>query len=549
MRINWQQLNYNINWLRYDLIAGITTAAVVIPKAMAFAAIAGLPVEIGIYTALVPMIIYALLGSAKQLSVSTTTTIAILTAAEMAAIAPNGASGELIIIAAVLAFLVGVFLLLASLLRLGFLANFISAPVLTGFKAGIAIVIIVDQLPKIFGLHITKGNFIYNIITIIQHLPAASIATLILAILSLIIIFGMEWFFPRMPAPLLVLVIGIFGSFFLGFQHRGISLIGAIPAGLPSFSLVKFSLIEKLWPGALGIALISFTESIAAGKLFVEHGEIGPNANRELFALGAANLIGSFFQTMPAGGGTSQTVINNHAGAKTQVAELVTAILAILVLLFLTPLISKIPNATLAAIVIATSVLLLNPAEFIAILKIRKLEFAWAIAALIGVILFGVLNGIAVAILLSLLTLIYQANHPPVYVLGRKKGTHDVFRPLKDHPNDETFSGMLIIRTEGRLTFASIPQTRAKFNKLIGRYKPKVLVLDLSAVPDIEYTALLNLIEAEERLQKQGIELQLASLNPEALEVVRRSDLGKRLGDARMFFNLEEAVNTFSQKK
>jgi high affinity sulfate transporter 1 len=545
MNVSWWLLNYNRKWLRFDLIAGLTSAAVVIPKAMAFAVIAGLPVEIGLYTALVPMIIYALLGTSKQLSVSTTTTIAILVAAEIAAIAPNAAPNELIMVAITLAFMVGAFLILASFLRLGFLANFISAPVLTGFKAGIAVVIIVDQIPKLLGIHAVKGSFIHNILSIVHHLPATSVATLILAAISLIIIFGIERFFPRIPAPLLAIILGIIGTAIFGFHHHGIKLVGAIPTGLPSFGVVKLSLLQKLWPGALGIALMSFTESIAAGKALLAHDDPTPNANRELFALGVANFIGSFFQVMPAGGGTTQTVVNSRAGARSQTAELITAVFVILVLLFLTPMVSKIPYATLAAVVVATSIVLLNPADFYAILKIRKTEFIWALVALIGVILFGVLNGILIAIILSILTLIYQANHPPVYALGRKKGTKDVFRSLENHPDDETFSGLLIVRTEGMLNFASIPRTKDKFNNLITKYNPKVVLIDLSAVSDIEYTALLRFIKVEEKLRERGIELQLAALNPKVLEVVRRSILGKRLGTKRMFFNVEEALKSY----
>ncbi len=515
---------------------------------MAFAVIAGLPVEIGLYTALIPMMIYALLGTSKNLSVSTTTTIAILSAVEISMVAPGAATNELIMVAITLAFMVGAFLILASFLRLGFLANFISAPVLTGFKAGIAVVIIVDQLPKLLGIHIAQGNFIQNLLSIAHHLPATNLATLVLAVITLIIIFGSEYFFPRLPAAFFAIILGIAGAFMLGFHLHGIKLVGAIPAGLPSFSGIKFSLLEKLWPGALGIALMSFTESIAAGKAFLAHDDEEPNPNRELFALGAANLIGSFFQSMPAGGGTSQTVVNSHAGAKSQASEIITALFAILVLLFLTPMVSKLPYASLAAVVVAMTVVLLNPAEFYAILKIRKIEFFWAIAALVGVILFGVLNGVLFAVAVSILTLMYKANHPPLYVLGRKKGTIDVFRQFETHPDDEIFPGLLILRTEGALTFASAPNIKDKFNRLIAEYSPKVILIDLSAVPNIEYTALLMLANAEEKLQERGVELQLSSLNPQVLDVIRRSDLGKKLGTNRMFFNIELAIDAYARQ-
>ncbi len=548
MKLAWWPLSYNQKWLRFDLIAGITTAAVVIPKAMAYAVIAGLPVEIGLYTAIVPMIIYAILGSSNKLSVSTTTTIAILAAIEIATVAPHAGSAELIIVATTLAFMVGAFLLLASFLRLGFLANFISAPVLTGFKAGIGIIIIVDQIPKLLGFHITKGNFVQTLFSTMHHLSSTSMVTLILAIVTLVLIFGIEKFWPQIPAPLIVLILGIFGTIIFGFQRHGVELIGSIPAGLPSFSIFKLSLLKQLWPGALGIALMSFTESIAAGRAFLAHNEPAPNANRELLALGTANIIGSFFQVMPAGGGTSQTVVNSNSGARTQASGLITAAFAILVLLFFTPLISKIPQATLAAIIIATSIVLLNPIDFRAILRVRKIEFTWAIVSLIGVMLFGVLNGILVAILLSILTLIYEANHPPVYALGRKKKTKDVFRPIKTHPKDEIFPGLLIVRTEGMLTFASAPNTKDKFNMLIAKYNPKVILLDLSAVPDIEYTALVMLEETEERLKQHGIDLYLAALNPKVLEMLKRSPLGKKLGTKKMFFTVEQAVDFYNSK-
>lgn len=541
----WWPLSYRLKWLKFDLIAGLTSAAVVIPKSLAFATIAGLPVEIGFYTALVPMVIYALLGDSNKLSVSTTTTIAILVAAEISAIAPGRTPNELISIAITLAFLVGFFLIIASFLRLGFLANFISAPVLSGFKAGVAIVIIIDQIPKLLGIHIVNDNFTHTLISIIHQLPTINIPTLIVSMISLVIIFNFEWLFPCIPAPLVVLILGIIGTYTFNLHQYGIKLVGTIPSGLPALTIVDFALLKNLWPGALGIALISFTESIAAGKAFLGHDDAVPNANRELFALGTANLLGSFFQSMPAGGGTTQTLINSSAGARSQASELITALCGIVILLFLTPMVSSIPYAILAAIVVATTIALLNPNEFMAILRIRKIEFYWAVVALIGVILLGVLNGILIAIALSLLTLIYEANHPPLYVLGRKKTTNDVFRAIETHPKDETIPGLLILKIEGMLTFASVPRAKEKFFRLINQYHPKVVLLDLSAVPDIEYSALLMLTKGEEQLEQRGIQLQLTALNPRALSVIIRSDLGKKLGTRRMFFNIEKAIDAY----
>ena len=262
---------YQGSWFRFDAVAGLTTAAVVLPKSMAFATIAGLPVQAGLYVSLVPMFVYALLGTSRPLSVSSTSTIAILTATELAVAVPGGDPTQLLAAASTLALLVGAFLLLAGVLRLGFIANFISDPVLTGFKAGIGLVIVVDQLPKLLGIHIEHGNFFYAASSTLLHVPDANRATLVLAASMLALLWGMERFLPKIPAPLVAVVLGAAATQFLGLKSHGIALTGHIPAGIPTPSLPHLSLALKLWPGALGIALMSFIESIAAGRAFAAH--------------------------------------------------------------------------------------------------------------------------------------------------------------------------------------------------------------------------------------------------------------------------------------
>jgi SulP family sulfate permease len=540
---------YPKEWLRLDLVAGVTTAAVVIPKAMAYATIAGLPVEVGLYTAFIPMAIYAILGTSRPLSFSTTSTIAILVAAELASLGPGGDPGRLIVAASTLALLVGAFLLLAGIFRMGFIANFISDPVLTGFKAGIGLVIVVDQVPKLLGVHFDKGPFFQNILSIIQHLPATSVPTLLLALATLALVFGLEHFLPRAPAPLFAVVLGIAASGLLALKQAGVELVGNIPSGLPTPVLPDLSLIGTLWPSALGIALMAYIESIAAGRAFIRHGDSRPDSNRELIALGFANLAGSVFRIIPAGGGTSQTAVNDRAGARTQLAEVVTAGIVLAALLFLSPLFSLMPQATLAAVVVATTVGLLSPKEFRAILQIRYAEFWWAVIAFAGVAVLGTLHGILVAVAISLMTLMYAANHPPIYALGRKPGT-DVFRPLStEHPEDETFPGLLIVRTEGMMTFASAPRIGDGLRALIDEAKPQVLLFDFRAVPNIEYTALKLLSDFEEKQREAGITLWLAALNPKVLNVVKRSSVFTTLGYERMFFNVEHGVETYLKGK
>lgn len=532
-----------------DVIAGLVAAAVVIPKAMAFATIAGLPVQVGLYTVFVPMVIYALLGTSRPLSVSTTTTIAILTAAELGKVAPNGGPGELIAAGATLAVLVGAMLLLASVLRLGFIANFISDPVLAGFKAGIGLVIVVDQVPKLLGFHIVKTGFFRDILTMIQHLPQTSRITLVLALVMIVLMVGLERFVPKAPAPLIAVAVGIAASAVLGLPQMGVETVGKIPRDLPSWMWPNLGLLEQMWPGAAGIALMSFTESIAAARAFAKPGEPRPVPNKELFAIGAANVAGGFFSSMPAGGGTTQTAVNRSAGAHTQMAELVTAAVALATLLLLAPLISMMPNATLAAVVVVYSIGLIKLAEFREISRVRKTEFYWAVVAFAGVALLGTLRGILVAVITSLLALAQQAYSPPVYVVGRKRNTH-VFRPVSpDHPDDETWSGLLIVRVEGRVFFANAQRIGDKMWPLVEQAKPSVIVIDCSAIFDIEYTALKMLAEAEERLERDGITLWLAALNPNVFGAVSRSKLGEKLGREQMFFNLQAAVERYEQTK
>lgn len=532
-----------------DLIAGSVAAAVVIPKAMAFATIAGLPVQVGLYTAFVPMIIYALLGTSRPLSVSTTTTIAILTAAELARAAPDGDPAASITAAATLAVMVGGMLLLASLLRLGFIANFISDPVLAGFKAGIGLIILLDQVPKLLGVHIAKTGFFRDIIAIIQQLSHTSQITLAISIATLVFMIILERVVPRMPAPLLVVALGIAASGLLGLSHYGVSVVGNIPRGLPHITWPNLDLLQGMLGGAAGIALMSFTESIASARAFATPGGARPLPNKELFALGAANIAGGFFSSMPAGGGTTQTAVNHNAGAHTQMAGLVTAAVGLATLLLLAPMIALTPNATLAIVVIISSVSLIKPSEFRDISQVRKTEFYWAIVAFGGVVLLGTLRGILVAVITSLLSLAQQAYSPAVYELGRKRGTH-VFRQLSTaHPDDETWPGLLVLRVEGRVFFANAQRVGDKIWPLIERLKPTALIIDCSSIIDIEYTALKMLAEAEEKLQGSGVTLWLAALNPAVFNTVSHSRLGQKLGRERMFFNVQSGVEKYVQMK
>ena len=535
--------------LRFDMIAGVTAAAVVLPKAMAYATVAGLPVAVGLYTAFTPMVIYALLGSSRVLSVSSTTTLGILAGTQLGLAVPDGDPAKLVTATATLTALVGAMLLLARVMRLGFAANFISAPVLTGFKAGIGLVIVLDQIPKLLGIHITKQGFFHDLLSVAHHVPETSLLTLAVAAATFLVLIGMERFLPHSPAPLVAIGGGIATAWFFGLQGLGVSTVGLIPQGFPSITLPDLALVEQLVPGALGMALMSFTETVAVGRAFTAPGDPPLNANRELVATGAANLGGALFGAMPGGGGASQTAVVRAAGGRSQKASLVTASAAAATMLLLAPLLGLLPNATLAAVVIVYSIGLIQPLEFLAIRSVRTMEFRWAVMATLGVLIFGTLKGIVVAVIASLIGLASQVAYPRVSVIGRKRGA-DVLRPLSpEHPDDETFEGLLIVRPEGRLFFVNAPYVAEQIGALVAQHKPRVLALDMSRVPDIEYSALQMLIESDKRAIERGAVVWLVGLNPGALEVVRNAGLGERMGRERMLFNTRAAIERYQALK
>ncbi len=531
--------------LRPDIVAGLTAAAVVLPKAMAYAAVAGLPVAVGLYTAFVPLVIYAVLGTSQVLSVSSTTTLAILTASAIGTSAADGDPARLAAAAATLTALVGALLLLARVLRLGFVANFISAPVLTGFKAGIGLVIVLDQVPKLLGLHPHKQGFIADIVSIVHLLPETSLPTLAVGALTLAFLLSIEVLRPHSPAPLIAMAGAMAASWALGLAATGVSIVGDIPQGLPRLVLPDPDLIRGLLPAAFGIALMSFTETIAAGRAFVVTGDPPIDANKELVATGAANLAGAFFGAMPAGGGTSQTGVVRAAGGRTRFASLVTAAASLATMVFLAPVLGLLPHAALAAVVIVYSIPLIQPAEFKAIARARAMELRWALAATVGVLALGTLQGVVAAIILSLIGLATQTAYPRVSVIGRKRGA-DVLRPISpEHPDDEVFEGLLIVRPEGRLFFLNAQHVSDCILTLVREHRPRVLALDMSRVPDVEYSALQMLEERERRATEAGLTVWVVGLNPSVLEVVRRVGFDRHLGPDRLLFNARAAIERY----
>jgi SulP family sulfate permease len=539
---------YRRPWLRGDLAAGVTTAAVVIPQAMAYGTIAGLPVQTGLYVATVPMLVYALLGTSRPLSVSTTSTLSALTAAAVAvAVADDPSKAP--VAASTLAALSGGLLLLAGLLRLGFVADFISAPVLAGFKAGTGLLIAAGQLGKLLGVPQQGDSFFAKVGSAISQLGAISWPTVGLAAGSIAILLGLRRWGPRsLPGPLIVVALGILLAVMAGLAGRGVALVGEIPAGLPQFTPPDLAMVEGLVPAAAGVALMAFVESVAACRAFTADGEPEVDADQELRALGAANLAAGCLQAFPAGGGLSQTAVNRATGARSQVAAVVTAGLVVLTLLFLTPLFENLPQATLGAVVIVAVAGLVDLEVLRRIRAIRVRDFGLALVALAGVLALGVLQGVLLAVVVSMLTLIYGANHPPIEVLGRKPGTGS-WRDLDRHPGDETVPGLMVVRPVASIYFANGPRVRRRLLDLVDAAapRPQVVVVDLGAVPDIDVTALEVLAGLDADLGQRGITLWLANLNARPLDMLRRLPAAAALVP-RLFREVDDAVASFSAR-
>jgi high affinity sulfate transporter 1 len=532
--------DYRREWLGGDVVGGATAAAVVIPKVMAYALIAGLSVEAGLYTALAAMLVYPLLGSSRLLIVSTSSSLAMMTAAAVAALTlSHGAAPAAI--AATLALLVGGVLFAASLLRLGFLANFISLPVLIGFEAGVGIVIIVGQLKSLLGVQVASKTTVGTLLELPGLLPQAHGLTMLVGAVAIVTLVVLERRFARGPVPLLVVALSIAASLLLGLAALGVKTAGSFPPGLPSLALPDLSLAGALWPAALGVATMAFTESITAARASWQQEEPPVKANRELLALGAANAAAAVVGGLPADGAVSHTAIARQAGARSQLAQWAGAGAVVITLLALSRAIAALPEAALAAVVLVVAAGMVKPAKFIAIARVRRTELTWALVTVAGVVLIGTLEGVLIAVVISVLTLMYQANRPPVYAVAYDREQR-VFRRVGEHAGDETFPGLLILRTEGRLTFANAENAGDKMRALMAEANPRVIVLECSGIPDIEYTALVQLAAAEERLRERGVTLWLAAVNPDVLPVLRRSQLAVAADPSRLFPNLHKAL-------
>ncbi|ROO87709.1 high affinity sulfate transporter 1 [Actinocorallia herbida] len=490
---------YRRSWLRGDVVAGLTVWAVLVPESLAYATIAGVDPVVGLYAAPAALLLYALFGSSRHLVVGPMSATAALSAAVVGGV--SGGGGGFAALTAALAVVTGAVAVLAGLARLGFLSGFISEPVLKGFIVGLALTILAGQLPKLFGVPKGEGDFFEQIWSLVTHLGQANAWTTAVGLLSLVLVLALKRWLPLVPAALVAAALGVTAAVPFDLKSHGVGLVGHITSGLPSLALPHLPIGEylALAGGAVGVALVGFAEGLGAAKTYAAKAGYDVDANRELLGLGAANVGAGFCSGMPVNGSLSKTAVNGGAGARSQVSGLTAAALTVVTLLFLTGLFESLPEATLAAIVIAAVVDLLDFPALARLYRIwtsrlgqiygpaARADFLAALAALLGVLVFDTLPGLFLGIGVSLVLLLYRASRPNLTELGRLPGGAWVDRDR--NPEAETVPGVVVVRVEGGLFFANADRIRSAVRAIGARDDVYAVVLDAGVIPFVDVTA------------------------------------------------------------
>jgi sulfate permease, SulP family len=513
---------YDRSWIRGDVIAGLTVWAVLVPEALAYATIAGVSPVVGLYAAPGALLLYAAFGSSRHLVVGPMAATAALSAAAVGDLA--GHDDDLFVqLTITMALTVGIAALVAGLLRLGFLASFISEPVMKGFIIGLSLTIIVGQLPKLFGVEKEEGDFFEQLWHLLGELGSTSWLTLVVGVVALVVVVGLKAVAPAVPGSLVAVLGGIVAVHLFHLDQHDVAIVGDIEGGLPSFGLPDVGLSDYLdiAPAALGAMLIGFAEGLGAGKTYAAENNYEIDPNRELLGLGAANLGAGLSSGMLVNGSLSKTAVNAGAGAKSQLSSLVVVVLTVVMLLFLTGLFEELPEAVLAAVVIAAIVELVDIPALVQLYRAHtqslgriygfaaRPDFIAAMAALVGVLLFDTLPGLFIGIGVSVLLLLYRASRPNIAVLGQA-GADSPFEDVDRNPDVTAVPGVVILRVESGLFFANADVVRDHIRAKAADPNVRAVVLDAETIPAIDFTAAHMLIEVGSDLQRQGKRLVLA---------------------------------------
>jgi SulP family sulfate permease len=544
---------YKRQYFKADLWAGLTVGVMLIPQGMAYAMIAGLPPIYGLYASTIPIIIYALFGSSRHLAVGPVALVSLLTAAGIGSFAEAG-SASFIEMAILLAFMVGVLQLLFGLFKLGFLINFLSHPVISGFTSAAALIIGFSQIKHLFGTNFKiDGSFSGFFDQIPSFFGDINIFALLVGLVSIVIIVAAKKINKKLPGALIALILGILASVLLGLENKGVQVLGEVPSGLPSFSIpnLNFETIQNLLPIALTISLVSFMESIAvAMAIQSKKRNYKVNANRELVSLGLANLGGSFFASYPVTGGFSRTAVNDQAGAQSAIASLVSALLIILTLLFLTPLFEALPRSVLAAVIIVAVSGLVDYKEMKFLWKTNRQDLIMLVVTFIGTLILGVEMGIALGILISLGLLIFRTTRPHIAELGNVPGTH-YYRNIHRFDGLKTRDDILIMRFDAQLYFANI---RFFQEELQDRMDAKgealeLVVINAESINHLDSSAAHMLMEVVNDMKEKNIELYFSGVKGPVRDAFASSGLIEKLSDDHFFMSIQNALDAFEQKR
>lgn len=534
---------YSRDQFTQDLPAGITVGIMLVPQGMAYALIAGLPMVYGLYASLVPGIIYALTGTSRQLSVGPVAMDSLLVAAGLSTMAVAG-SESYIGLAIVLALMMGAIQLVLGLLKAGFLVNFLSKPIVSGFTSAAAIIIGINQISNLTGLSIPRNNRIQEFIGSLFELETGlHIPTLIMGLCGIVILVAFKKLKSRIkiPAALTVVVIGILSAWGLGLESAGMSVVGVIPDGLPKFSIptIDSSTVSDLLPIAMTLALIAFMEAYSVAKAVEEKHDYKIDANQELKALGLSNIIGSVFQSYPTTGGFSRTAVNDGAGAVTPMASIISSVLIGLTLLFLTPLFYHLPKSILAAIIIVAVSGLIDFKTPVALWKVHKLEAALLLITFITTLTVGMVEGIGTGVTISIIVLVFKQMRPHFTELGEVQG---VYRNTSRFPEAKVREEVLIVRFDSALHFANHRFLHRSINDLLKNRKVSTVILCAEAIAYIDASGIHSLEGLIEDLEKRNINFRLAAAKGPVRDVIKASKLIAKIGKTHCYTSIKNAL-------
>jgi high affinity sulfate transporter 1 len=537
---------YRRDWLRSDLLAGATVAAYLVPQVMAYGSVAGLQPVTGLWAILPAIVLYALFGSSRLLSVGPESTTALMTATVIAPLA-GGDAARYAALAATLAVVVGLLCVVAWLARLGFVADLLSRPVLIGYLAGVALIMIVDQLSKLTGIDVRGEGFFPQLKSFAEDITEAHLPTVLFSLGTLLFLLLVAKFLPRLPGPLLAVVLGTAISAAFSLKDHGIAVIGDIPAGLPRPKLPELGELHRLALPAMGILLVGYTDFILTGRAFAKRGDKPRlDANQELLALGAVNLGAGFFQGFPVSSSASRTAIGESTGAKSQVYTLAAGLCVVAVLLFLSPLLHDTPDAVLGALVVFAAIRMIDLAGFRKLASFRRRELLLAIACLVGVLALDILYGVLVAVGLSVVELLSRVARPHDAVLGIVPGVagmHDV----DDYPEARTVPGLLIYRYDSPLFFANAEDfRRSALGAVEDQPEPvRWFVLSAEANVEVDITALDSMDSLRQELRDRGIVFALARVKQDLRDELDAYGLSESVGADRIFPTLRTALDGY----